>query len=124
MTTKLDKGWYGLDLDGTVARCYWHDVGASNYDPLIIGEPLLPMIKQVKKWLAEGIDVRIFTARVADYSPADTAIIVKVIEKWCLKNIGQILPVTNIKDQNMLLLFDDRARRVEYNTGRIIDEYE
>jgi hypothetical protein len=73
------------------------------------------MINRVKSWLAAGREVRIFTARCAgpeDCKPA--------IEKFCLEYIGQVLPITNIKDFGLIELWDDRAVRVEENTGRRI----
>ena len=51
-------GWIGVDLDGTLAEYHgWHDDGR-------IGKPILPMVARVKKWLAEGKEVRIVTERV------------------------------------------------------------
>ena len=64
-------------------------------------------------WLRRGVDVRIFTARACD--PAA----VPHVEAWCLEHYGRVLPVTNVKDYGMVVLYDDRARRVEINTGRV-----
>lgn len=103
------KGWIGVDLDGTLAHYdEWRGVDH-------VGEPLMPMVEQVKIWLDEGYEVRVFTARCAgpeDCKPA--------IEAWCLKHIGRVLPITNVKDFGLVALFDDRAMRVEFNTGRIL----
>lgn len=52
------SGWIAVDLDGTLA--HWGEP----YDVLVIGEPILPMVDRVKAWLADDLDVRIFTARV------------------------------------------------------------
>jgi len=46
----------------------------------------------------------------------------QIIEEWCLKHIGQVLPVTNRKDYFCKALYDDRAHRVEQDTGRLIGE--
>lgn len=101
-------GWIGVDLDGTLA----HYVGwkGENY----IGEPIPLMITRVKNWLAQGKQVKIFTAR-AHYQ--DRA----AINEWCLEHIGQVLEVTATKDFGMVELWDDRAIQVETNTGRRID---
>ena len=104
----MSKKWTGVDLDGTLAQ-YGHFRGYDN-----IGDPILKMVERVKKWLSEGKDVRIMTARVAEgYEP------VPYIEEWCLKHIGAILPVTCCKDYDMEALWDDRAVRVIKNTGEV-----
>jgi hypothetical protein len=76
--------------------------------------------------LAEGRDVRIFTARVAplldERHPLFEAAIVAeaAIHAWCIEHIGQALPVICTKDLAMIELWDDRCRQVELNTGRLI----
>jgi hypothetical protein len=52
-------GWIGVDLDGTLAQ---YGKWAGIY---YIGKPIPLMMARVKKWLAQGKDIRIFTARVA-----------------------------------------------------------
>jgi hypothetical protein len=112
------KGWIGIDLDGTLAH----------YDgwkgPAHIGAPIPLMVERVKAWLAEGREVRVFTARVSsDGSNARVAEAMesaRAIEAWCKEHIGCVLTVTNIKDYAMISLYDDRAVQVETNTGRII----
>jgi hypothetical protein len=106
------KGWIGCDLDGTLAH-YDHWRGVSH-----IGQPVPAMIERVKRWLSEGKDVRIFTARV---TPPQELSARRYIEAWCEKHIGQILPITNVKDYGLLELWDDRAVQVEKNTGRRMD---
>lgn len=103
-------GWHGVDFDGTLAT-YTGWKGATH-----TGKPIQPMVKRIKKWLANGEDVRIFTARVNKGGPE----VKKAIEDWCVKHIGQKLPVTNIKDNKMIDLWDDKAHRVEMNTGRVL----
>lgn len=103
-------GWIGVDLDGTLAK-YDEWQGAQH-----IGEPVPKILSMVKRWLVEGRTVKIFTARVSDGDPKT----VEAIEQWCLKHLGRKLEVTNIKDYDMILLFDDRAIQVEQNTGRLI----
>ena len=109
------RGWIGVDLDGTLARY-------SGQDYRMIGPPIPAMVNRVKKWLSYGLDVRIFTARAAIEPPELRAAAVAVIQAWCVKHIGEALPVTATKDFDMVELWDDRAVRVEHNTGKLISE--
>ena len=114
-------GWIGVDLDGTLAE---HKPVSPLYP---IGPPIKPMVKRIQKWLAEGVEVRIVTARVTLEAECvgrtktvrikDDYDIVK-IRRWCRKHIGQALFVTCIKDFEMWELWDDRAVAVERNTGK------
>ena len=70
------------------------------------------MVDRVKRWLKEGKDVRIFTARDAKSYPA--------IRRFCMRNFGKTLKITNIKDRFMIEFWDDRAVGVEHNTGKQI----
>ena len=105
------KGWIGVDLDATLAEYHGYP-GAG-----IIGEPVPAMVERVKRWLAAGKDVRIFTARV---SGEDVEKERAAIKAWCREHLGKELPVTNVKDADMVVLYDDRAVRVEKNTGRLL----
>ena len=70
----------------------------------------------------DGEDIRIFTARVnPKHGCADVVRERRAVEAWCELHLGQILPVTPEKDWDMLL-FDDRARQVEHNTGRVVGD--
>jgi hypothetical protein len=112
-------GWIGVDLDGTLAKYQgWQGITA-------IGEPIPLMVQRVKAWLANGTDVRIFTARVGPGSrkPDELPATIKAIEEWCLQHIGAVLPVTATKDFGMLQLWDDRAVQVIPNTGEIVVGY-
>lgn len=112
--------WYGVDLDGTLAE----------YDgfkgPDIIGLPIPRMLARVKQWLAEGIEVRIFTARVysdgSEHRNREAAMAREAITDWCVKHIGQPLKITCQKDYGMLWLFDDRCVQVRPNSGAILTE--
>jgi hypothetical protein len=107
--------WIGVDLDGTLA----HYDGWKGVEH--IGEPIPAMVERVKRWCAEGKEVRIFTARVGprqtknDISDARCA-----IADWCWKHLGFELEVTHEKDLKMYELWDDRSVCVERNTGRIL----
>lgn len=110
-----NKGWIGVDLDGTLAL-YDHWRGAGD-----IGEPVPSMVERVKNWLDEGVfAVRVFTARVSPANGDDAAVARTAIEAWCVRHIGRSLPVTHEKDFGMVVLYDDRCVQVEKNTGRIV----
>lgn len=133
------SGWIGVDLDGTLAQ---HSGDISR-----IGEPIEPMCDRVRKWLKEGADVRIVTARVSglfmrpEYvgpsHPKSSVRIAKkrvcsmqerqyrfaaeqerLVQAWCEHHLGKRLPVTALKDFEMIELWDDRAIAVECGTGR------
>lgn len=109
-------GWIGVDLDGTLA------VYDGFKGPLHIGPPVPLMLERVKRWLARGRDVRIFTARVSPTSVErnrgpSLAEVRGAIEDWCREHIGQALPVTCEKDFMMVELWDDRCVQVIPNRG-------
>lgn len=116
--------WIGVDFDGTLAT--YED----GMPPGTLGRPIAPMVERVKAWLAAGEDVRIMTARVHPnperdpllWGPVDAAEARVAIQKWCLQHLGRVLPVQCHKDGRMRELWDDRARRVEFNTGVSQDE--
>lgn len=107
-------GWIGVDLDGTLAQ-YDGWQGAEH-----IGPPVEPMLARVKAWLAAGVEVRIFTARVFGEG---RAVALPPIEAYCLHHFGRTLPVTCEKDYAMVELWDDRAVQVIPNTGQRADEH-
>lgn len=111
------RGWIGVDLDGTLAE--YHGWKGEKH----IGAPIPAMVARVKAWIAEGKEVRVFTARVcADGGDArDVATVRGYIERWCSEHIGELLPVTSVKDYGMVELWDDRAVQVVMNTGRRAD---
>lgn len=118
-------GWIGVDLDGTLAHYeYWK---GENH----IGAPIPLMVDRVKAWRAAGHAVRIMTARVAGEAqwigpmgipePMPKSEARQHIEAWSLAHLGEVLPVTCVKDYGMIELWDDRAVQVEPNTGRRVD---
>lgn len=99
-----------VDLDGTLAEYF----GWTGND--VIGRPIKQMVERVSRWLEEGHEVVIFTARASD---AEFATKVKAaIEDWCKQHIGRVLEITNIKSYDIDELWDDRAVCVQANTGR------
>lgn len=114
-----EKGWIGVDLDATLA--YYDGWKGAEH----IGDPVPKMLERVKKWLEEGIEVRIFTARVSGDGRAGipTAEVRKAIEDWCEKHVGRKLAVTCTKDFHMRELWDDRCVQVQPNTGEPVHEF-
>jgi hypothetical protein len=83
------------------------------------------MLNRVKKWIAEGKDVRIFTARVSSDGSNQRNFEVQqakhAVEQWCEYFVGRKLPVTCCKDFAMVELWDDRAVQVVPNIGTRAD---
>lgn len=111
MAKTTEESWWGVDLDGTLAQ----------YDGWIseshIGEPVPEMLFRVRKWLADGRKVKIFTARVCEGPGRNPDFARHCIVQWCKKHLGTPLEVTNVKDYAMVELWDDRAVRVRENKG-------
>jgi hypothetical protein len=112
--------YVAVDFDGTLAH---HEPGG---EIDTAGEPIPAMVAFVQKLLADGVEVRIMTARA--WCPQDErwnkerAIEVGkqrvMIGDWCEKHIGRRLKITCEKDPGMLYLLDDRAVHVIRNTGK------
>ena len=127
-SVSLPSGWIGVDLDGTLA---FYDSWKS---PDHIGEPIPLMADRVRKWLEQGREVRIFTARVDGGEAAlsmgepagekfrDIERVRSIIQDWTEKHFGVRLPVTNQKDFGTIELWDDRCVQVQPNTGQTILE--
>lgn len=105
-----------VDLDGTLAH----------YDgwkgPEHIGLPVPKMMRRVKRWIEQGEEVVIFTARLAcEGEEANMA--AHHIRRWLVdQGLPGSMEVTCIKKMNFEVMFDDRAVHVEKNTGIIYDE--
>lgn len=100
------SGWIGVDLDGTLA----HYTGWRGPDH--IGEPIPAMLERVKAWLADGVTVKIFTARICEPELGPP------IAAWLERHGIGGLEITNVKDFAMVELWDDRCVRVMPNTGQ------
>ena len=93
--------WVGIDLDGTLAQ------QLESYDGTKIGEPIKgPFFDKVKQAVADGKNIKILTARVANDPDGKIA---DAIKAWTLKYLGKELPVTNEKDPGMTEIWDDKA---------------
>lgn len=113
-------GWIGVDLDGTFAE----DKAASGVYTGEIGLPVYAMVCRVKRWLRQGIEVKIFTARVCPTNrdgARKTILAMQLVREkigdYCEKVVGKRLDITCEKDYAMVQLWDDRAVQVVKNTG-------
>lgn len=97
-----------VDLDGTLAEYSGTFVAGH------IGKPIQRMMIRVREWLAKGETVVIFTARACN--PDE----VSAVRTWLYAHDLPDLQVTNIKGFDGLEFWDDRAIRVEMNTGRVL----
>lgn len=98
-----------VDFDGTLA--YQEESGKYSR---AIGKPILPMVEKVKRAIAKGDNVIIFTARATHWTDAFEK---SDIEEFCLRYIGVILPITGIKEHGITEYWDDKAKEVIRNVG-------
>ncbi len=110
----LKDGQIAVDLDGTLATHHtWVALD-------VIGEPIPLMVNRVKKWLEEGYEVVIFTARLAE---DPDGIADRAIRAWTKEHIGTELDVTCKKRIEFVEFWDDRAIQIIPNTGvTVMDE--
>lgn len=127
-------GWYGFDLDGTLAKYdKWRGIDH-------IGEPVRPMTDLITKMHREGKVVKILTARVAPHKLEDGTIgesyitvphgekgatrtyASQYIRDWCHFNLGFVPEITHEKDHLMIELYDDRVKQVIPNTGILVED--
>jgi hypothetical protein len=102
--------WIGVDLDGTLAADTGGELWDAGGQPKI-GKPVEKMVARIKRWIAGGRTVKIFTARAS--SPAQ----VRAIRSWLTTHGLPDLEVTNVKDFNLIELWDDRCVEVARNSG-------
>lgn len=102
-----------LDLDGTLAFYdKWRGIDH-------IGEPIPEMMKKVRKWIEDGDDIEIFTARVSgDANEATLA--TWHIDQWLRKHDLPPFTISCIKKKKYDLFMDDRAISVVKNRGVFI----
>ena len=102
-----------VDFDGTLAHFdRWR--GPNNF-----GRPISSMIKKVKDFIRNGDEVVIFTARLTPskkYKIEDIGLMKQGIERWCVRNLGKKLRITNTKG-NADVIYDDRCQKIIQNTG-------
>jgi len=112
---RKNMGWIGFDLDGTLAH-YDEWMGVEH-----IGKPIKPIVDIAKKYVEDGQEIKIFTARVSVSEQIFDAM--RYIKEW-LREAGlpADLEITCEKDYHMHMLYDDRCVQVEPNTGKILQE--
>jgi hypothetical protein len=110
------KGWIGVDLDGTLAHY-------ERWDGPGIGTPITRMVKRVKKHLEAGDRLKIFTARVSLPHGPQLLEQIELIEQWCELHLGQKLEITAVKDLHMIMVYDDRCVQMIPNTGKTLREH-
>lgn len=135
------EGWYGFDLDGTLAK---YD-GWKGIDH--IGEPVKPMVELIKRMHDEGKTVKIMTARVAPKEKPETKpnpyregnwciespdfqtwalkgewTPLEFIQEWCYRILGFVPEIVYQKDHLMLELYDDRVKQVVPNEGWLVED--
>lgn len=121
----MNRPWYAVDFDGTLAYS-----GTKVWDgPL--GDPIYEMVDRVRKWLDEGKEVRIFTARVSPFDKNGTPQTVAGLKEirnrigdWTEKYIGKRLDCTCQKDHWVVQIWDDRAVQVIRDTGERVGNRE
>jgi hypothetical protein len=104
---------YAVDWDGTLVEYHgWKGAGA-------FGAPIPKMVAQVRKWLAEGHEVIIFTSRVSvEHAPMDVMENAQAIDRLLREmNLPQ-LEITANKYIRISEFWDDRGVNVERNTGK------
>jgi hypothetical protein len=107
----------GVDFDGTLAFYETFE------GPDVLGEPIPEMVERVKRWLAQGDDVAICTARVHPSHGDEASVSEVAIRNWCVEHLGQELEVTCMKDPLMEEIWDDRAVRVTANEGTVDNDF-
>jgi hypothetical protein len=107
-----------VDFDGTLAKHYMDDEHL--YVPGKVGDPIPVMVARVRRWLAAGDDIIIFTARVhprnGEFEVFEAT---EAIQDFCRENFGKVLQVTCMKDPEFSEFWDDKAIRVETDTGSV-----
>ena len=108
---KLNKGWIGFDLDGTLAV----DLPIRK-SQIEIGPPIPKMVDKVRMYIAAGRAVRLFTARAFQMTGEEE----RAITEWLIEHVGVALPITCMKDGDLLYFYDDKAIQVIANRGETV----
>jgi 2'-5' RNA ligase len=103
--------WIGYDVDGSLA--HW----TKGQPSFKIGNPVSALVERAKKDIADGKDVRLFTAKLSDDPKGLNR---AALEAWTYKVFGRSLPMQDVKDDLLEKFYDDRAVHVERNTGKIV----
>lgn len=110
-----NKKCFAVDFDGTLAFYEsWEKQGNK------VGAPIPLMLSYVQEWLAAGIEVSIFTARVSDEDPEENLRQKNLILNFLKENNLPELEITAIKKKKFDAFFDDKALHVIKNSGIFI----
>lgn len=112
---------WAIDFDGSLAH-YDHFRGVDH-----LGDAVPEAVHKVQEARKRGEQVWIHTARI---SPSDDSFEQGIdatqgfvlLAQWCLQNIGELLPITNIKNRRWKFMMDDRGRELIPNTGVMLRE--
>ena len=97
-----------VDFDGTLSA--YDGQETIDYDPSRCGPPVPKMVERIKKWLAQGDEVVIFTARLhPSHGPEKVKMGEEAIKTWCMWVFGRELKVTCMKDPEIRVFYDDKA---------------
>lgn len=136
--------WIGVDLDGTLARYDKNFKPLEVGEPI---QPMVDLVKQwrregldVRIFTARAattpitsVNIQGQIAHARKYGETMTEAeavkrietwnlmrpqIIQAVEQWCLKHLGEVLPITCEKDFMCKEIWDDRAVRVVFNEGR------
>lgn len=112
-----------VDFDGTISS--HKSIDLNDYDPGKVGAPIERMIRRIKAWLAEGIEVVILTARVHPcHGEENIQKSREAIRNFCIEHIGQELNITCEKSPKFDEIWDDKAVRVDVDEGTISNQLE
>ncbi len=103
-----------VDFDRTLS--YYE--GHKTWKMYQFGPPIPAMYFRVKKWISEGHNVIIFTARVAPHGENyDIEGVRRAIQDWLQANDLPRLEVTCIKTPDIDQIWDNKAVSVKENSG-------
>lgn len=102
-----------VDLDGTLA---YHTSG-EDYDPTKIGSPIPNMVSKCMAWHQQGHTVVVFTARAYRTEMAQDYGAISNVKEWLSVNNLPDWEVTCMKRPSAHAFWDDKAIRVDKNTG-------
>lgn len=104
-----------IDFDGTLAK------QLTPHNPKVAGPPIPRSVKLVKKWMKDNERIVIFTSRVSPstHNSIQIRYARKLISAWCKEYLGKSFPITSDKAPQ-LEIWDNKAHRVETNTGRVL----
>jgi hypothetical protein len=108
----VSRKTYAVDWDGTLVEYHGYK------GPGVFGAPVPAMVQRVHNWIRDGHEVIIFTSRVSvEHDPQHVMINCKMIDE-CLRAMGlPLLEITANKYIRITEFWDDRAVRVERNSG-------